>query len=73
MTAIVSVMVVAAVLFAVNPVVSPVMPVTIGIYNPARCRFYHYNTRWRRGCMVVPVTMPVAIVIARVIGTIGTG
>jgi hypothetical protein len=73
MTAIVSIMVVPAILFAVNPVIVPVVPVAIGVYNPPWCRFYHYNTWWRRGPMIIPVTMPVAIVIARIIGTIGTG
>lgn len=72
MTAIVPIMVVPAILFAVNPVILPVVPLAIGINNPPWCRFYHYNT-WRRGGMIIPVTIPVAIVIARIIGTIGTG
>jgi hypothetical protein len=73
MAAVVPVMVVPAILLAVNPVVVPVMPMAIGIYNPPRCRFYHDHTWWRRRRMVVPVPMPVAIIIARVVGTIGTG
>jgi len=73
MAAVVSVMVVPAGLFAVSLVIMPAVMVAIGIYDSRRCRSYYYHTRWRWGCMIVPVTMPVAIVIARIIGTIGTG
>lgn len=72
MAAIVSVMVVVAVLFAVSAVVVPTVPVAVGINDPRRCRSHHYYWR-RRGSMIVPVTMPVTIVITRLVGTIGAG
>ena len=72
MAAIVSVMVVVAVLFAVSTVIMATVSVTVGMYDPRRRR-HHYYTRWRWWSVIVPVTMPVAIVIARLVGTIGTG
>jgi len=66
-------MVIPAVLLAVSPVVMPAVPVTVGVYDPSGCWFYHYDTRWRRWNVIVPVTMPVAIVITRFIGSIRTG
>ena len=72
MTAIVSIMVVPVVLFAVSPVIVSAVTVTVGIDNASRRRFYNHNTRWWWR-MVIPVTMPVAIVIALVVRTIGTG
>ena len=71
MTAVVSIMVVPAILFAVNPVVVPAVTVAVGIDNASRRRFYYHNTRW--WCIVIPVTMPVAVIIARIIRAIGTG
>lgn len=73
MAAIVSIMIVPAVLLAVSLVIMPAVTMAVGINNAARCRFHHHNTRWRRWCMVIPVTMPVAVVIARIVRTIGTG
>lgn len=71
MAAVVPIVVVPAILFAVRLVVVPAVTVAIGINNASRRRFYNHNTWWWR--MVIPVTMPVAIVIARVVRTIGTG
>ena len=72
MAAVVPIVVVPAVLFAVRLVVVPAVTVAIGINNASRCRFYNHNTRWWWR-MVIPITMPVAIIIARVVRTIGTG
>lgn len=72
MTAVVSIMVVPAILFAVNPVVVPAVTVAVGIDNASRRRFYYHNTRWW-WCIVIPVTMPVAVIIARIIRAVGTG
>jgi len=71
MAAIVSVMVVVAILLAVSTVVMAAVPVAVGMYDPWRGR-HHYYTWWWRG-VIVPVTMPVAVIIARLVGTIGTG
>ena len=73
MTAIVSVMVVMAVLLTVSTVIMTAVPVAVGVDNPRWRRFYHNYTRWRWRSVIVPVTMPVTIVIARFVGTIGTG
>jgi len=73
MAAVVPVVVIPTILFAVSPVVVPAVMMAVGINNASRCRFYDYNTRRRRGNIVISVTMPVAIVIARIIGTISTG
>ena len=73
MAAIVSVVVVVAVLFTVRLVVMPAVTVALGIDNASRRRLHDHNTRWRRGRMIVPVTVPVAIVIARIIRAVSTG
>ena len=73
MAAIVAIMIVPAVLFAVSPVVMPAVTVAVGINNAARRRFHNHNTGWWRWSMIMPVTMPVAVVIARIVRTIGTG
>ncbi|GGN10249.1 hypothetical protein GCM10010967_52640 [Dyadobacter beijingensis] len=72
-TAVVSVVVVTAILLAVYAVVMPAVMVTVGIYDPPWDWFYHHNARWRRGGVVVPVSMPVAVVIARIVGAVGAG
>ena len=71
--AIVSIMVMAAVLFSVNPVMVPAAPVPFRINDSSGSRFYHHNTRWRRWTMVVPGARPVAVIIAWRVGTVGTG
>ncbi|PSL29226.1 hypothetical protein CLV60_10561 [Dyadobacter jiangsuensis] len=72
MAAIVSVVVVVAVLLTVSMVVMTTVLMPVGMYDPRRWR-HHYYTWRRRGCVIAPVTMPVAIIIARLVGTIGTG
>lgn len=72
MAAIVSVVVIMAVLLAVSTVVMATVLVAVGMYDPWR-RCHHYHTWWWRGSVIAPVTMPVAIIIARLVGTIGTG
>lgn len=72
MAAIVSVMIVVTVLLTVSTVVMTAVPVAVGMYDPWRWR-HHYYTWRRRGRVVVPVTMPVTIVITRLVGAIGTG
>lgn len=71
MATVVSVMVVPVVLFAVNAVVMSPVSVAVGIYDTVRCGF-NYHDAWWRG-IIIPVTVPVAIVIARMIRTISTG
>ena len=73
MAAIVPIVVVPAILFAVRLVVMPPVTVAVGIDNASRCRLHDHYTRGWRGRMVVPITVPVAIVIARIIRAVGTG
>ena len=72
MAAIVSVMVVVTVLLTVSTVIMTAVLVAVGMYDSRRWR-HHYHTRWWRRSVIVPVPMPVAIIIARFVGTIGTG
>ena len=73
MAAIVSVVVVPAVLSAVRLVVMPAVTVAVGIDNTSRRRLHDHNPWWWRGRMIVPVTVPVAIIIARIIRAVSTG
>ncbi|MGV3601063.1 MAG: hypothetical protein ACO1N1_07645 [Dyadobacter fermentans] len=60
-------------MFAISPVVVAVMAVTVGIYDATRRWFYHNHTWWRRRGMVMPVTVPVAVVVTGIVGSVGTG
>lgn len=72
MVAIVSIMIVVAVLLTVSTVVMAAVPVAVGMYDPRRWRHHYYTWRgW--GGVIMSVTMPVAIVIARPVGAVGTG
>ncbi len=73
MPSVVPVMVVSTVLFTIGTVVVPAVIVPVGVDNAPWSGFHDHYTRWWRWCVIIPVTMPVAIVVAGVVRTVGTG